>query len=150
MQNLNKFPNTEEIERVIQELQKLIEINDDKYNKEIKNLNREVNRLQHKVRRLETINSSLVKEKNFQLVHEHGAKLLELMEKNNIEEFKKILSDHDYPVDEYLPEKSSYNHLNLLHYSIEFGHFDITQFLIEHGADVNIPEKKVECYLYIV
>ncbi len=137
----------------LEEITQLINSSTHKFNIEIVSMKSEIEVMKSKIQALEKSNVLLVKEKNLMIVKEFSQILITLIENNEFEKFKELIEKHDYPINEYfyLKSKSNYerpflNNLNLLHFSIESNKKEFAIFLIERGADVNLPDKNVNNY----
>jgi hypothetical protein len=136
----------------LEDVTDLINTSTEKLNKEMLCIKNEMENMKIKMDALEKSNALLVREKNIMLVKEFSKKLKSLIEEDEFDKFKEIIETHDYPIDEYFNlENESHNefsnNLNLLHYSIESDRIRFATFLIERGADVNIPDKIVKYLL---
>ncbi len=111
--------------------------------KEIKNLKKEIVTLKDKLKKLEHVNRALVKENNIHLIKKYSGRLIELIESDNYKEFKKIIEEHNYPVDEFISDEHQHlSHMNLLHFCLDYNHDKYAKFLVNHGhADVNSADK---------
>ena len=134
--------NTSDFASAIENLVKKITIDETNFSKEIEDLTKEVSSLKSKLNILEQTNKSLVREKNFNLVREYSADLVEALEEDDLYSFKKIIEDHDYPINDFIYEAyEDLSHMNLLHYAIDINRKNFIEFLLEKEADVNVPDK---------
>lgn len=118
-----------------------LSLDENSYRKEIESLTNEVYVLKNKVKTLEKINSSLLKDRNYNLVKEYSLTLIDLIDSNKLKEVKEIIEKHEFPINEYLTLAENYSHLTLLHIAVENDLNDFVRYLVEKGADVNIPDK---------
>ncbi len=127
----------------IENLINAFEKHQDVCSRDVKSLKNEVNNLKEKLKNLEKINKALVKQNNLHLVKEYSARLVELIENNQYQDFKKLIREHNYPVDEFITEDyKDLSHMNLLHYCIDYNKDKFARFLVTHGANVNAPDKE--------
>ena len=143
MENVKHLLKENNINEALNNLIEQIKLDEINHRNEIKELKNEIINLKNKINKLENQNKHLLKENNIKLVNEYSEKLIEFLDNENLDLFKNIIEELNYPINEYISHTlKDISNMNLLHYSIEIDAYDFIYYLINKDADVNLPEKK--------
>lgn len=161
---VNAIPGASNIRENILNLVNKYSSNKDKLKSEMDSLKSEINEIDKKLNNLEISGLKLLRQKNREIVAKYGGKLVNCMKNRskNFENFKKIIRDSDFPLDEFIPldtdsfngkaenTKSDQTDLNvnkkkyytLLQLCTKYNLTNFAEFLIKNGAQVDIPDKE--------
>lgn len=143
MEDIKKEVEHSNLQTALEMLLRQIELNDGNSIREINSLKSDISLLKSKVRKLESINQSLLKERNIQLIRDCSARLVNMIDLDQLEDFQNLIEEHEYPINEFITEEfDDLSHMNMLHYTIQAGKYDFATYLIERGADLNIVDKE--------
>lgn len=73
-------------------------------------------------------------------MREYGHLIVDLIKEDKFDEFKHLVLEEDYPIDEYIIKHNHYKNMNLLHFCLELNKNEFSEFLINYKANVNAPD----------
>jgi ankyrin repeat protein len=106
----------------------------------LNDLKKELDSLKKTVCKLEDNNKFLIKHKNKLLIREYGHLIVDLIKEDKFEEFKALILEEDYPINEYIVQHKHYKNMNLLHFCLDLNKNTFSEFLINYKADINAPD----------